>query len=431
MSKIDDLFKKKLSQRPPVEFDPAAWTAMENMLNQQAAAGAGRKGFWYAIAAIVGLAAIGSGAWMMYSPEELATTQVVDEPVMQSQPSATLASLEPSAKLTATQPINQTVQSTAESQNAIASAHPPVKKGTASATLNSQAFHLANASVDAAQPLDARNEKATPNSNDWQPSQNEINRSGTPQVPSLLTDVPYLNRVPFLAFHSSNQEQGPTELLVSKPGIHRRAHHARYFISLVLGNTFSQGFANAESERDPISYSQYGGIGYEYILNGNLTLGSGLLYTSRGGLNSVKRFEVVEYGFGFDRQTVLLNTKSLHYATVPLNLTYHRGAHGFSGGMDVSYLVNAKSEMTEIIDNSYGIVSVSPSIEQWGYMNGFNRLDLTLVAMYQYNLTPELALGLRGRYGLTDATIDDYYDQVSFDRNLQLQLQLSYKMLDF
>ena len=178
-----------------------------------------------------------------------------------------------------------------------------------------------------------------------------------------------------------------------------------------------------------ISGCEFLGITYQRYLKGGLSLKADLLYAPRTEINSVKYYDQKTYGFGSIKEQTKVESQRLVFIELPVMLNYNMGNHNLMGGASMSYLVTGLHKVsTEYTSQTES--SVEDKME-WGYTNGFNNVDFSLVAGYEYSIKSRWNIGMRVNYGLLDVTNNDYFQNDSFDNNMQLRVYLKYSPFRF
>jgi hypothetical protein len=112
--------------------------------------------------------------------------------------------------------------------------------------------------------------------------------------------------------------------------------------------------------------------------------------------------------------------QSLHYLDVPFYLNYHFDRHSVQFGMQYSYLIAARLETTNSVDNTSTI--------GWGKTDYFKNNDLAALIGYNFMLNEQLIIGARFYYGIFDVKGNQPSACQTNDKNLHLNFLLEYKL---
>ena len=201
----------------------------------------------------------------------------------------------------------------------------------------------------------------------------------------------------------------------------------RHYFGIMAGANMSQAYQTPTNSGSSFSPNVFGGVTYKYVIGNKLALNANLLYQSRGDVNTQKQFIHQNYDFGFQVDTTTVSAQKLHYIEAPIYLDYLiNGKHNLIGGMSASYLVESSSDVNVKSNNNFD--SWEENSTEFGHNDGFERLDVAVIAGYEYFLKPDLNVGIRMNYGLIDATKDHYFNNSLNNNNLQFRFYLKYKL---
>ncbi|MCB0854908.1 MAG: PorT family protein [Bacteroidetes bacterium] len=207
--------------------------------------------------------------------------------------------------------------------------------------------------------------------------------------------------------------------------------HRRHYLTLSIGRNLSLGFQNDHLERAAFSQHSLFGVQYAYALRPGTRIKTGLYYQGRGGLNADTTFKSINYSFGAETEATTISPQKLHYLEVPLLFDTHiKGRHNLELGANLAFLLNASSKVNRQYIRTFDTEDLGTN-RQWGYTQGFNKLDWGIIAGYSYYLNRGFRVGLRARYGLNDITNNQFFLNQSIDRNLQIRLLLEYDLFHF
>ncbi|MDP1746733.1 MAG: outer membrane beta-barrel protein, partial [Bacteroidota bacterium] len=156
-------------------------------------------------------------------------------------------------------------------------------------------------------------------------------------------------------------------------------------------------------------------------------------------------FTGTTYGFGSTSVDKVINTKTLHYAIVPLLFQYHfNDKNAISIGGSISYLVNSKSKVTintttiapMVLDsNQTGPVEnqtiSTQSTETGYYSNAFNKWDASLAIGYRRRISQKFSLAAIANIGLLDVKDNVFFSREMDERNVGLKIIISYNLFEF
>lgn len=217
------------------------------------------------------------------------------------------------------------------------------------------------------------------------------------------------------------------------------------FFSVDAGTNFEFGWQYPDAS-EAAGFNPVLGIGITHFINQKWSLQSGVEYGSIAYLKaSQKVFTSTTYGFGSTSVDKVINTKTLHYAIVPLLFQYHfNDKNAISVGGSISYLVNSKSKVTintttiapMVLDsNQTGPVenqTVSTHSTETGYYtNAFNKWDASLAIGYRRRLSQKFSLAAIANIGLLDVKDDTFFSREMDERNVGLKIIISYNLFEF
>lgn len=217
------------------------------------------------------------------------------------------------------------------------------------------------------------------------------------------------------------------------------------FFSVDAGTNFEFGWQYTDAS-EAAGFNPVLGIGITHFINQKWALQSGLEYGSIAYLKaSQKVFTSTTYGFGSTSVDKVINTKTLHYAIVPLLFQYHfNDKNAISIGGSISYLVNSKSKVTintttiapmELDSNQTGPVEnhtiSTQSTESGYYSNAFNKWDASLAIGYRRRISQKFSLAAIANIGLLDVKDDAFFSREMVERNVGLKIIISYNLFEF
>jgi hypothetical protein len=206
-----------------------------------------------------------------------------------------------------------------------------------------------------------------------------------------------------------------------------RNHALSFEVSAGMANEFK----NPLNTSDNLGASAGLGLKYQYNINENWSVGTGLLYELRNGAPIAYSVKDIEYGFEEIVTITDYRTQRIHRLTVPLEVGFNwRGKHNFRGGIRTSYLATTK---TEVVTYNTSVESTTEenATHEWGYLNGHQPLTFSGKFAYEYMLNPQWGLGCKAILGISDVTDDTHFQNALVDRDHQIQLTLRYRFFEF
>lgn len=217
------------------------------------------------------------------------------------------------------------------------------------------------------------------------------------------------------------------------------------FFSVDAGTNFEFGWQYPDAS-EATGFNPVLGIGITHFINQKWSFLSGVEYGSIAYLKaSQKVFTSTTYGFGSTSVDKVINTKTLHYAIVPLLFQYHfNDKNAISIGGSISYLVNSKSKVIintttiapMVLDsNQTGPVenqtTSTQSTETGYYSNAFNKWDASLAVGYRRRISQKFSLAAIANFGLLDVKDNVFFSREMVERNVGLKIVISYNLFEF
>lgn len=199
--------------------------------------------------------------------------------------------------------------------------------------------------------------------------------------------------------------------------------HHHWF--LTAGNSFLQGYG----ARTEAAFNPEVSVGYaHYFAEPRWAARASLQYFQIGGITHVAHFDQTELGFGATTTRTSIATEKLHFAALPVELTYQLNRRiALNGGIALSYLVNGLSEVT-ISEITSGSEAQLEQFEEYGYTGGYKPLNAAMLAGAEFRVVPNCWLGGSWQYGLTRITRETIYGVNDQDRNSRLRLYLKFDL---
>jgi len=163
-----------------------------------------------------------------------------------------------------------------------------------------------------------------------------------------------------------------------------------------------------------------------------MAIGMNAIFQTRGGLNSTLITTDLSELQSLDQWTTsTYSVRELYYLELPVYFDYRSERSNFTLGMQFAYLAAARSEFTDLLQNSQGIISTQ-SGNSWTEKDSFSSHDIAVMIGYNYMLNERFDICGRMSYGLYDVTDDQVFNTGSvIDRNLQMKIYLTYHLLHY
>ncbi len=183
------------------------------------------------------------------------------------------------------------------------------------------------------------------------------------------------------------------------------------------------------SGQSSMGSSELFGFSYQRFLKGGLSVHADLLYAPRNAVNATTTHTSQVFDFGKVDVNTTVSCERLVYLELPVMMSYNMGNHNVLAGASVSYLMDAQAKISD--EFMYPSESVVEDRMEWGHKDGFNPLDVALMAGYEYSIKPKWNVGMRFNYGLLDVTKNDHFKNDSFDNNMQFRVYLKFSPFRF
>ena len=408
---IDKLFKDKLSSEE-VEFNPAAWTAAEEMIAQQSG-----KTVWYTGKVFLSVLAasivtLGGAVWLL-SPEH--STSLIEEENISFVHQEVVDNVKPTNSV-----VKETIPEESPKDNmTLQNAVKQNSKESFNSTNDRGKF------ISTALTKENRPTKIVPDSNigDKNTGANKNLVNSSTKNGSISThfkinvqekEIINIDNVNLIATEKLKSEEDysqPVELPINDRGL---SILRNFDLRRVIGGGVAWGFRNPQLA-DPagIGYSPTAGFNMGYIANSEFSFEVNVLYRMRTGLSQEALMLPVI-------SNDVIVAQSLHYLDVPFYLNYHFDRHSVQFGMQYSYLIAARLETTNSVDNTSTI--------GWGKTDYFKNNDLAALIGYNFMLNEQLNIGARFNYGIFDVTGNQPSAWQTNDKNLHLNFLLEYKL---
>jgi len=196
-------------------------------------------------------------------------------------------------------------------------------------------------------------------------------------------------------------------------------------VQLIAGTSFITHYGSRTKDK---KINPMLGLGVDYNMTKRWSFNTNLHYFSVKEI--MRPFESVQtnYDFIFRTTTTTIETNKLHYLSLPLNLAFRIGErHQLSAGAGVSLLVQGDN-LIKVEQSDSFTKSLIDEYDSKGYITGFETLNTYLNFGYNVYLNTNIAAGITYQYGLTDVTIDDYFNQNDKDQNTRVSATLRFNI---
>ncbi len=408
---LEKLFKSKLASGN-YQYNPAAWHAMENILDQNASRGGWY--FWRSAAAILAF------AFLLGAINFWQTSQMPPATTEQNALSPQLASDQDPIKpkgLNARDhsELNAQIQTDIEqSEGSIANAPTPTNPEIAVPARDKRSENATNklANSYANNPSDVKSAVIAMGINE----QNLISLMDSDKATALLNlqskDISYTPSIP-----SGTLELDHIPNLVPRK-------YARQGVFIKGGTLLNEAYHDSR-----MGVGFHLGIEYHLGLAKNLDLSAGLNYSRINKVGIHQQFDSTFYHFSSERIETEITGQQLSYLEMPLTLNWCvLSRHQFGAGAYASLLLSVSEEIETRHYNQNGEVAVEQDNEQ-GRLYPYETYDFGLAFSYFYRLDPQWEIGVEFRRGLTDITKDTESVYVANHQNLNTRLSLRYRIL--
>lgn len=205
---------------------------------------------------------------------------------------------------------------------------------------------------------------------------------------------------------------------------------AGYSLFVLAGGFMSKSFAGTEAGSG-FGIDILAGSGISKPLRTNWGVETGVLYFEKSNVNSVRKFysEIYNGEFGRRVEMVTISAKKLGYLSVPLLLHYqfNNRKQVLEAGASFDWLLYASTQVSSSVQTTGGQKSESKQ-KSTGYVNGFEKYDVSIHAGYAQHVFGGFNIGVRLHYGILDITRDNYYRNEVKDNLMGLQVLLKYKL---
>lgn len=210
-----------------------------------------------------------------------------------------------------------------------------------------------------------------------------------------------------------------------------------WVLHVMAGAIINSGWQSSLSSRVVASATPFITAGLEKKISAKIAIASQVGFTTMSGLNTEMHIHQTQYAFGGDSTTIAIRHKTMYQLYIPLLLGYDiHPKHQIWAGAAMTYLMNVSGtyETTTTQHNGYNFVANKPNYSlqtqsknnQFGYIDGFNRLDALLQLGYIWKFHPLWSVNLFYQQGVSDITRNQELNGNFVNRQSRLMLGLKY-----
>ncbi|MBK9285958.1 MAG: hypothetical protein IPM51_16805 [Sphingobacteriaceae bacterium] len=193
-----------------------------------------------------------------------------------------------------------------------------------------------------------------------------------------------------------------------------------------IGGAFTPGYSTKPTLLKGIN--PVGGIILIFSSSKNVGLLFGCNYMSYGNADVNPKTYVSTYQeFGYKNEITEIYTDKLHYFKFPLLINYTKQKNSLSLGIQYSRLIGASSTI-KTYSEFYGAKTDANIIRKYGYVNGIKNHDFSAMFSFRRKLKNNFGFGVNVDYGFIDVQDNSFFNLNHFDRNISIQLLISYKL---
>lgn len=174
----------------------------------------------------------------------------------------------------------------------------------------------------------------------------------------------------------------------------------------------------------------YGGVFFQYDLSSRWSLSAGIGYTYRDGHFDVSKSTTTrQYRFGLEEMENQLRPTSLHYASMPISLSWKKRLHVLEGGVVLDYLAGVRGAIGSIerVDPDLPKKVFVAREKGWIAEDGFTRFNVSPTVGYRYLVNQHWSFGVSAQYALKNMTNPEPEKYIlQEDDRFKLRLQAVY-----
>lgn len=199
--------------------------------------------------------------------------------------------------------------------------------------------------------------------------------------------------------------------------------------NLWVGSAYHKGWKYNDT-LDGNGFSPVMGIQYQSHFKTHSSFSLGILYQFSGNLSySYKNSISHQPSFGLNDSINRYSVKRNHYLIAPIMYYFVKNKNQFGLGASFSYLILSNSKIT-IMRQSYSDLETLSVEKGKNFMEGFNRMDISLNLSYRRKLNSKFDFVTDFNFGLLDQKENSYFTNAItyFERNIYLRAGFNFKI---
>jgi hypothetical protein len=402
---LEKLFKSKLGSAS-YEFNPAAWSAMENLLDQKATRGGAY--FWRSAAAILLFGMLAASVTFWQTGQDLPSSPNLVAPSTEQPLQEPLETIdEPTVNPDVTSSIAETEASEQQHDAAITSDEPEAEKVADEFAANSNT----PSSVGPAPPQDATTPALGISSNEL--SVMAVSQKEEQELLGLKAKTPhYSNHISAGAIQAGGILPSPRKA-ITRQGLYLKG-------GTILNEAYNTGDMGVGFH-----------LGFEYQVGfaRNLEFSAGLNYSRINKVGIHQEFDSTFYHFSSDRIETEITGRQLSYLELPVSLNWRfHPRHQIGAGAYAALMLSVSEDIEKRHYRQGTEMAVSKSVDE-GKLSPYEDYDFGLGCHYFFMIDHQLELGLEFRYGLTDITRDTEGVYGRNHQNMNTRISLRYRII--
>lgn len=405
---LEKLFKTKLGSAS-YDYNPAAWTAMENLLDQKATRGGAY--FWRSAAAILLFGVLAASVTFWQTGQQLPETpSAVSVPLTEpALPQQDKISQEPQAD-----PVISSSMAGTDIQVSNPVADLEEDEGASDDAPESFAVNTPDPSAgDSGMPPEssATSSPGIISNEDGILAIREQEEEST--LEGLDAKVPSFSAVT----DNGNIRPNAFKLTADKTG-------TRQGLFLKGGTILNESYNTGD-----VGVGFHLGFEYQVGIARNLEFSAGLTYSRINKLGIHQEFDSTFYHFSSERIETEITASQLNYLEMPVSFNWRfHPRHQIGLGAYAALLISVSEDVEKRHYRQGNEMAVSRTVDE-GKLSPYEDYDLGLGCNYFFMIDHQLELGLEFRYGLMDITRDLEGVYERNHQNLNTRISLRYRII--
>jgi len=445
---VDDVFREQLYARE-VTFNEGAWQRMEALLPPASYTPVATL-FYRVAAGLALLVGVGAGLWY-FGQSSTDTPPLAENQLLQEeQKSIGESSSSPgSASAQTNEPDNVSADATEALLNPETSENISSTETTAGSSNQNtievspnnsieQAASAASLSIGIQASEAATDHQATeviqPPAGSSLADQSGATQ-GSEMESATFTDLPiaeplFLTSIPY-SYHNADEasENEVSDAPIYVAEIPKQKPLKRHALGILGGVNMAKPFDGGGYDGS-VAGNVFGGLSYHFRPVARWEFQTNILYQFREGIDTQRSFRGQQYDFGGSIDVLTITNQELHYLELPLMAGFYMNPRvKLTAGAQVAYLLDSKDELLHEHHGTFD--SWSRTYNENGHREGLADWDVSLNLGVEYEILPAITVGGRAHYGLTDVTENTYYGTNHFDNNIQFRVFAGYNFLRF